>query len=77
MKFTENIGLPVIGCLENTDLENTDLENADLENTDLENRRPRQNTDLPICLRMALIFPLVYGYWRAQLPFFWSFDVYL
>ena len=28
-------------------------------------------------LRMALIFPIVYGYWRADFAFFLPFDVYL
>ena len=64
--------------LENPDLESTDQENTDLENTDLENSRPRNLKQVLLktytfdenSLLMARIFPIVYGYWRADLCFF-------
>ena len=61
----------ITGCLENTC---TDLENADLENTDLDKNtdlRPslKTNTFDENSLRMALIFPIMYGYWRADFAF--------
>ena len=72
----------ITGCLENTDLENADLENtnlenADLENTDLDKTQTSQfKTSLKThtfdenSLRVVLIFPIEYGYWRADFPFF-------